>query len=337
MNHLAGMILAAGYGERLRPATSFTPKPLVSFFGATPFHIALKQLKNCGISDVIVNTHHLPEQILAASESLNDSGTVTLSHEKNLLGTGGAYSQIHQWRKGRDLLVVNGDVVHLFPLMDLIAHFNQTQPLALMGLLPSPHPREASVWCRGTQVLSIGHESPASGAKPHGFACVQILSDRFLTKIREKKPQSVIHYYRKALVAGGSVEGLSRPCYWHDLGTPSRYWTAHKSYLRYMKALSLRASSDPLGVNSVRRQLKRTPLRWIFSPAGPFRGPAAVDSLVSVETGAHAGPWTILSGPVLLRSGVRIENCFIDKMVAHTVDTDRTGVWQTDHFTLYLN
>ncbi len=87
---MKAMILAAGAGSRLHPLTENTPKPLVKFHGKTMLEILINKLRNAGFSEIIINVHHFAEQIIdyIRQEQFKDL-TITISHEKELLDTGG--------------------------------------------------------------------------------------------------------------------------------------------------------------------------------------------------------------------------------------------------------
>jgi MurNAc alpha-1-phosphate uridylyltransferase len=102
------VILSAGLGTRMRPLTLTTPKPLLKLAGQPILAHALDRLKAAGIKNIIVNAHHLSDQVAAF---LKDYPDVTVSQEAELLETGGAIMAI----LGKNLLpdapfyVVNGD------------------------------------------------------------------------------------------------------------------------------------------------------------------------------------------------------------------------------------
>ena len=62
---MKAMILAAGYGTRLRPYTDHTPKPLFSIAGRPLLDVTIDKLQRAGFRSVIINTHHLHQQIEA--------------------------------------------------------------------------------------------------------------------------------------------------------------------------------------------------------------------------------------------------------------------------------
>ena len=91
---MKAFILAAGKGQRLKPLTNDTPKPLVSIKGKPLLEWNLLKLKSAGIKDVLINLHYLGDEIInyfgdGKSLDLN----IQYSKEQNLLGTGGALIQ----------------------------------------------------------------------------------------------------------------------------------------------------------------------------------------------------------------------------------------------------
>jgi N-acetyl-alpha-D-muramate 1-phosphate uridylyltransferase len=106
---LAALVLAAGRGERLRPLTDRTPKPLLPVGETTLLDAALArvgQVVPVTPESVTVNAHWLSDQIAAHVE-----GRVHLSVEQpSALGTAGAVGAIRDWLGDRDLLIANGDV-----------------------------------------------------------------------------------------------------------------------------------------------------------------------------------------------------------------------------------
>lgn len=105
---LAGVVLAAGEGRRLRPLTDTVPKALVAVGGAALLDGALSRVEaaaGTGPDHVAVNAHHLAGQVVDAVGS-----RAHVSVEQPLaLGTAGALGALRPWLRGRDVLVTNAD------------------------------------------------------------------------------------------------------------------------------------------------------------------------------------------------------------------------------------
>jgi N-acetyl-alpha-D-muramate 1-phosphate uridylyltransferase len=106
---LAAVVLAAGRGQRLRPLTDRTPKPLLTVGGMTLLDAALArvaQVLPISPATVAVNAHWLVDQVVAAV-----GGRAHVSvEEPEALGTAGAIGNLVGWLAGRDVLIANGDV-----------------------------------------------------------------------------------------------------------------------------------------------------------------------------------------------------------------------------------
>lgn len=120
---LAALVLAAGRGERLRPLTDTTPKPLLEVGGRTLIDLALRRVAgvvDVGPAHVAVNAHWLAEQVTA---HVGDRAHLSVE-QPQALGTAGAVGQLRGWLAGRDVLVVNGDAFY-DPEPDLTAFVSE--------------------------------------------------------------------------------------------------------------------------------------------------------------------------------------------------------------------
>jgi len=104
------MVLAAGYGTRLKPLTDRVPKPLVPVAGKPMMQYALEKLQAYGIQEVVINVSHLKEQLtawLAGCKKLN----VELSEEAEPLETGGGLKQALPLLGNEPVFVINSDIL----------------------------------------------------------------------------------------------------------------------------------------------------------------------------------------------------------------------------------
>ena len=104
------MVLAAGYGTRLKPLTDRVPKPLVPVAGKPMIQYALDRLQAGGIEEVIINVSHLKEPLtawLAGCKNL----TVSLSEEAEPLETGGGLKQALPLLGHEPVFTINSDVI----------------------------------------------------------------------------------------------------------------------------------------------------------------------------------------------------------------------------------
>ena len=105
------MILAAGRGERLRPLTDTTPKPLIKVAGKSLIEYHLENLAKAGIKDIVINTAWLAEKIHAQLGDGSDYGvSIRYSDEGTALETAGGIIHALPLLGDSPFLVVNGDI-----------------------------------------------------------------------------------------------------------------------------------------------------------------------------------------------------------------------------------
>ncbi len=103
------MILAAGFGTRLRPLTLEKPKPLFQVGGRAMLDIALDHLKKAGIGRVVVNAHYLSGQIATHLDARPDMELI-LSFEPEILDSGGGVKNARAQFGDKPFFVLNADL-----------------------------------------------------------------------------------------------------------------------------------------------------------------------------------------------------------------------------------
>jgi len=106
------MILAAGFGTRMRPITETLPKPLIKVGGRTLLDHTLDRLDDEGVKTVIINVHHLGQMIEDHLKRRKSPGIV-FSRESEILETGGGIAKALPELGEQPFLVVNADVMWL--------------------------------------------------------------------------------------------------------------------------------------------------------------------------------------------------------------------------------
>lgn len=132
------MILAAGRGTRLAPLTDKTPKPLLPIKGKPLLHWQLTALKSAGVDEVVINLHHLGEQIEAfVEDGRRWNMRVHYSREHEILETGGGVLNALPLLGDEPFLVLNGDIWTDFQFSNLPSTLPQGA-LAHFVLTPTP-------------------------------------------------------------------------------------------------------------------------------------------------------------------------------------------------------
>lgn len=115
------MILAAGRGERLRPLTDHTPKPLLPIAGAPLIVHQVRWLAAAGIRDIVINLHHLGDAISAAlGDGAAFGARIAYSRETTLLETGGGIVKALPLLGNEPFVILNGDTWTDYPFAQLL-------------------------------------------------------------------------------------------------------------------------------------------------------------------------------------------------------------------------
>ena len=137
---MKAMILAAGLGTRLKPLTDNMPKALVPIAGEPMLKRVIEQLKKVGFDHIVINVHHLAEQITDYLSKNNNFGIdIEISDEKNeLLDTGGGVLHAQSYfTEDKCFLVHNVDILSNCDLKKVCTTHNESHPNAHATMLVS--------------------------------------------------------------------------------------------------------------------------------------------------------------------------------------------------------
>ncbi len=250
---MKAMILAAGRGERMRPLTDFTPKPLLKVGGKPLIVWHLERLAKAGFTEIVINHAHLGEQIeQALGNGAQWSLNIQYSPEKIALETAGGIANALHLLGDKPFLAVNGDTFTDFDFSALAAPpqagLAETYPLAgLVGHLAFPSEwlgREAAVInCLAHLVLvnnpqqhpngdfAIEFKSQSDGMlKNEGgknnfgmltFSGVGIYHPDLFADVTKGQPAKLAPILRKAIDNNAATAQYYQGV-WHDIGTPER-------------------------------------------------------------------------------------------------------------------
>jgi mannose-1-phosphate guanylyltransferase len=142
------LLLAGGLGTRLRPLTDTTPKCLVPVAGRPLLDYWFDAFADAGISDVLINTHHLPGQVRAYIAKQNQTGhfRVRESYEPTLLGSAGTVAANRDWiAPGDTCLIVYADNLSDVDLSQFLQfHKGHGGPLTML-LFHTPYPTKCGI------------------------------------------------------------------------------------------------------------------------------------------------------------------------------------------------
>ncbi len=105
------MVLAAGFGTRLRPLTDNLPKPLLILGGKTMLDQALTHLADVGVSHAVINVHYLGDKIIQHLKHHTYPLQISVSEEADILETGGGIKKALSLLNAPEFLTVNSDIL----------------------------------------------------------------------------------------------------------------------------------------------------------------------------------------------------------------------------------
>ena len=208
------MILAAGRGERMRPLTDHTPKPLLRVGEKTIIEHTINQLVSAGFNDIIINHAYLGELIEDyLGNGRRYGATISYSPEGNqgLETAGGIINALPLL--GEDVfLVVNGDVATNFPFAELK---NITVDLAHIVLVDNPEHHRLGDFC-----LDMLAKVSLNCAEKFTFSGIGLYHPELFSNI-PRGSRKLGHLLREAIL-NQRVSGQHFSGFWMDIGTPER-------------------------------------------------------------------------------------------------------------------
>ncbi len=210
---MKAMILAAGRGERMRPLTDVTPKPLLEAGGKRLIEHHLESLRAGGFTDVVINTAHLGEQLV---EALGDGQRYGLHlryspEPEGALETGGGIHRALPLLGDAPFLVVNGDVWCDYPL---VPRALADGDLAHLVLVDNPAHHE-----RGDFHLADGRVDQAGEPRLTFSGIGYYRPELFADCTPGRFPLAPL---LRAAMDAGRVSGEYHAGHWSDVGTPER-------------------------------------------------------------------------------------------------------------------
>ena len=183
------LLLAAGRGERMRPLTDTTPKPLLQVQGKPLLQWHLEALAHAGCESALINTAWLGAQIEARFGSRFDASPTTATAITNPITATAAPVALHYSHEGRDFggaLETAGGIVRALPLLaevfwvaagdvfapdfvfapEAVARFKASPQLAHIWLVPNPDHNPSGDFGLSAEGLALNLPKPTPGAAP---------------------------------------------------------------------------------------------------------------------------------------------------------------------------
>ena len=237
---MKAMIFAAGRGSRLRPLTDKIPKALVRLKDQTLLENIIRRLIKSGVGEILINVHHLADQIISFTRDQNNFGIkITFSEEKELLDTGGGLKK-GAWffSDEKPFLVHNVDILSDIDLNKLYQYHLNHQALATLVVKQRHTSRyllfDSEELLVGRQVnknlIMADPDRDTSNFTRLSFLGIHVVSPELFQYFpREESIFSILDIYLKAAADGARIQSYQPDhTYWFDLGRPETLASAQQ-------------------------------------------------------------------------------------------------------------
>lgn len=245
---MKAMILAAGFGERMRPLTEGRAKPSLPLVNRPIILHTLSYLKRHGISEAVINLHYFPESIRGLVGDGSRIGVkVHYSDEQSILGTAGGLKKAEAHFRGSGTFVmINGDFFTDCDLTAVIEQHKRTGATSTLILTPRQEGTDyGSVELDGdSRVVAIaGRPGLKGGTGHHGisgsgytFSGIHILEPSILDGIPAGVRYEINReVYPVLMQQGALIKGFIHEGFWREFGTPRLYLTGSLAVLAECK------------------------------------------------------------------------------------------------------
>jgi NDP-sugar pyrophosphorylase family protein len=234
---MKAMILAAGVGTRLKPLTNNTPKALLKIGNYTLLEIILRRLASAGIRDIVVNVHHLADQITDFLSINNNFGMeISISNEADeLLDTGGAIKKASEYFAGEEtILVHNIDILSNLNFLDLINYHKKSDALITLAVKDRPTTRSLIIdgasrlcgWEFPEKKLCILTRENRKGLKTTAFSGVYVFNSKLIHKFPDEQVFGFIPWILNLASSEKIMTWDQSPAFWYEAGRINSIETA---------------------------------------------------------------------------------------------------------------
>ena len=219
---MKAMILAAGLGNRMRPLTDHTPKPLLCARGKPLIEYHLENLQRAGIAEVIINLAYLGEKIRAYVGDGKKFGLqIHYSTEPEPLETGGAILHALDLLGAKPFLLINGDVWCDLEFAQFIQHTLADNQQGHLLLVPNPEFHPAGDFALADDGLLLD-DLEKTDPQRFTFGGISILKPELIQTYPDKRQKFPLVEVLRRAISHQQLSGQVHSGHWSDVGTPAR-------------------------------------------------------------------------------------------------------------------
>jgi len=226
------IVLAAGFGERMRPLTNGKPKPLVPVKGVALIDYGFARLSEAGCDTIVVNVHYLADQIEAWAKRQVSPRTIISDERQELLDTGGGIVKALPLLGSEPFFVVNSDSIWIDKDRPALERLRTAWDEARMDCLLLLCPPERTVGYDGHGDFLKDSEGRIIGRARHGekglaYIGAYLVHPRLFANVRLSKFSMNLLWDRA--IADNRLFGIEHEGLWLHVGTPEAIALAERA------------------------------------------------------------------------------------------------------------
>jgi mannose-1-phosphate guanylyltransferase len=226
---MKAFLLAAGHGTRLRPFTESVPKCLLPVRGMPILEIWLGLCRQCGISEVLVNTHAHAPAVVEFVRKWKNGVRVSVVEERELFGSAGTLRANRSWVDGEETFWIFYADVLTNARLALMLEFHRPKTAATLGIYTVPDPERCGiVSLDDASTVMEFVEKPAAPKSNLAFAGILIGTPELLDAVPDTPGADIAADVLPRLT--GRMRAYRIPEFVLDIGTPENYELAQKSW-----------------------------------------------------------------------------------------------------------
>lgn len=226
----SAMVLAAGFGTRMKPLTDTTPKPLIKVAGRSIIDYGFDRLREAGVKTAIVNAHYLPEQIYAWSKLQTLPKTIVSDETDAILDTGGGIARALPLLGNEPFFVLNSDSFWIDQGKPALSRLRDAWDDKMDCLLLLCDPKQTTGY-DGTGDFKISLDGRLTYNTSNSLAYIggYLVHPRLFKNAPSDKFSMMVLW--KEAISNGTLYGLAHSGHWLHVGTPEAIIDA-ENYLK---------------------------------------------------------------------------------------------------------
>jgi len=292
---LKTIVLAGGFGTRLRPLSCSRPKALFPIANKPLIDYILGNLSNSGVDTVIMAVYYMAESLVRYLGPTKYDVGILYSREQRPLGTGGTIKHAMDMLNKEKFMVMNGDLLTDIDLKQLVKYHEEKGGMATIALTTVEDPTKyGSVEINKEGRIIRFVEKPEHGKAPSNLinAGIYILEPEIFDYIPDGKKVRIETEIFPQLVEEEQLYGFKTNEFWMDIGEPPDYLRANAEILA-RQGTSVIPDSVDIAQNAV------------------IKDPCSFGENIEIGAETRIGPNVSLADDVKIGKGCRIENSII--------------------------